>query len=271
MKARSFVVAAPLAGPLILAGPAVAGFVGLTLVHKPNPYALTWNIYAQFDERPDDFVFAMAGTPLLPMEVRVRGGTFYQHVSNAHGGGDLSPDPTLFGAFPSVEFDTFVTIGRKTSISDATARSPGWPGFGPDHIGGNNLGWFVTPDDPQGEPDANNRVLLMQMSTQDGTGFLRHDPGGGLHQRAGLGGVELRGLRFPGWIRELRHAAGPRPGHPRRGGGRRADRVPAAPQPLTRSRTLKSDRTRPGTAACLQAGDGDRTHDIHLGRMALYR
>jgi hypothetical protein len=32
-------------------------------------------------------------------------------------------------------------------------------------------GWFISPDDVFGEPDDNGRVLLMQLSTQDGSGF----------------------------------------------------------------------------------------------------
>ncbi len=171
MKSGTLSMFGALAAPLILAGPAVAGFVGLKMVNKPNPYALTYNLYAQFDERPGDFVFAVAGTPISPLNVNVRGGTFYQTIGCSNSG-DTAPNAAFFEVFPSMEFDTFVTIGRKTSIGDVTSLAPGWPGFGPDRLAGNSLGWFITPDDPQGNPNANNQVLLMQLSTQNGEGFF---------------------------------------------------------------------------------------------------
>jgi MYXO-CTERM domain-containing protein len=34
------------------------------------------------------------------------------------------------------------------------------------------MGWFITPADPQGNPNANQQVLLAQLSTQDGLGFF---------------------------------------------------------------------------------------------------
>ncbi len=171
MKMSTLSALAGASVPLILAGTANAGFVGLKLVEKPNAFGLlVYNIYAQFDERPDDFVFAVAGTPLSPLNVNVRGGTFFQHQF----GNDQAPNGGLcvVPGFETLCLDTFVTIGKKTSAGDATALAPGWPGFGPDRLAGNNLGWFITPDDPQGLPNVNNQVLLMQLSTATGTGFF---------------------------------------------------------------------------------------------------
>ncbi len=169
MKARLLSVVGAFAVPLTSTGESEAGFLGLVAVSKPNPFGiLTYNIYAQFDERPGDFVQAVAGTPVSPMNVNVRGGTFYQNPFN----GDLPPNPAFcdFPGFESVCYDTFVTIGKKTSIGDATDFVPGWPGFGPDRLAGNSIGWFIRPGHPQGDP-ANNQVLLMQLSTQNGVGF----------------------------------------------------------------------------------------------------
>ncbi len=169
MKAPRLASLASAGAPLILAAPVSAGFIGLKAVHKPNPYALTWNIYAQFDERPGDLVFAVAGTPLSPLNVNVRGGTFYQNVF----GDDGAPSPDLIAIYPSLAYDTFVTIGKKTSIGDEMIFAPGWPGFGPDRLAGSSIGWFIHhKGDPQGIPNANNQVLLMQLSTQNGTGFF---------------------------------------------------------------------------------------------------
>jgi MYXO-CTERM domain-containing protein len=170
MKRRVLLLAAPLGASLILAGPSSAGFLGLTTVHKPNPYALTWSIYAQFDEREGDFVFAVVGTPMSPLQVNVVGGTFYQHPLN--GLWDGPPYGALCDRYPSFCYDTFVTIGKKTGQPGAITFRPNWPGFGPDRLEFDDSGWFVTPDDPVGNPNANNQVLLMQLSSQDGAGFF---------------------------------------------------------------------------------------------------
>jgi hypothetical protein len=74
----------------------------------------------------------------------------------------------FFSVFPSLEFDTFVTIGKRTSVGDETTLAPGRPGFGASSLTGTNLAWFVTPGAPQAIPDADGRVLIGQFSTQDG-------------------------------------------------------------------------------------------------------
>jgi MYXO-CTERM domain-containing protein len=168
MKTRTLFTLAGVGAPLILAGSTQAAFTGVKAVLKENTFALTYNIYATFDQRPGDFVFAVAGTPLAPLNINVRGGTFYQNQF----GGNKAPNSALFAVFPSLQFDTFVTIGKKTSAGDATGLAPGFPGFGPDRLVMDNSGWFITPDDPQGQPNANGQVLLAQLSTQDGTGFF---------------------------------------------------------------------------------------------------
>jgi hypothetical protein len=104
--------------------------------------------------------------------IHVRGGTFFQHPDNTHGDGDLSPDPDLCVNDPAVCLDTFVTIGKDTSVGDATSLSPSWPGFGPDSVGPcAPCAWSIMQDEEQGIPDKSDRVLLMQLSTEDGSGF----------------------------------------------------------------------------------------------------
>ncbi len=170
MKVRTILAAAPLCGSMILARPAAAEFLGLFAVQKPNALGIfTVNIYAQFTGREGDFVFAVAGTPLSPLNVNLYGafgGMFYQNLF----GGDLAPNPGFFSVFPSLAYDTFVTIGRKTGpqpIPDATTLAPGWPGFDNCGLETSGSGWYIGPTDPQGQPDANNRVLLMQLSTEN--------------------------------------------------------------------------------------------------------
>ncbi|MHC5022942.1 MAG: PEP-CTERM sorting domain-containing protein [Planctomycetota bacterium] len=166
MKVKTLSVLAGLGGSLLVGNAAQAAFTGLVVEEKPNEWAFTCNVYAQFSD-PLDVGYAVAGTPGAPMNISVNGGTFYQTAV----GNDQAPNPAFFGVFPSLEFDTFVTIGKKTSVGDETALSPGWPGFGPSTLGGTNLGWFVTPVAPQAVPDASGRVLLGQFGTADGLGI----------------------------------------------------------------------------------------------------
>ena len=183
MKTRSLSVLAGL-GTLILAPSASAGFLGIDVVSKDTGDQSNWgdpslrlfvcNIYATFDTRDGDLIFAVAGIAGSRLSVRVQNGKFYQHEF----GSDRAPNPAFFPEFPSLEFDTFVSIGKKTSgFGDETSLSPGWPGFGNSELGGaqdlnrdgtpdgDNIAWFLSPDVPprnQGLPNTNNQVLLGQ-------------------------------------------------------------------------------------------------------------
>ena len=175
MKIKTLAIAAGVSTPLILTGSVQAGFTGLSTTSKPNPYGLlVVNVYANFDRPGEDAMVGVAGTPNNPLTVVVENGTFY----NRPFGNNLAPNPNLFPVFPSLEFDTFVTIGKKTSPGDTTLISPGFPPAG---IVGSvfttvSSGWVVTPFAPQGNPfdPANSfpgtgQILLAQFSTADGT------------------------------------------------------------------------------------------------------
>ena len=78
MKARKLAVLAAVGAPMILAGPASAGFVGLKVTTKVVAQELglfVCNVYAVFD-RPDDEMIAVAGTPLNPLNIFVKQGKF---------------------------------------------------------------------------------------------------------------------------------------------------------------------------------------------------
>ncbi len=175
MKTRTLLMAAPLCGSMILARPAAAEFLGLFAVQKPDALGIfTVNIYAQFTGREGDFVYAVNGTWNRPLNVNLYGafgGTFYQNPF----GGDLPPNQLFFTFFPSLEYDTFVTIGRKTTSAadpDLTSLATRWPGFDNCGLEMDVSAWYISPWDingnptPQGIPDANGRVLLMQLSIE---------------------------------------------------------------------------------------------------------
>ncbi len=179
MKMKTLSLLAGVGAPLIATMSAQAGFVGIKVTEKPNPFGLlVVNIYAIFD-RPDpgdgsgDHMVAVAGTPLNPMNIVVEGGVFY----NSPFGSDKAPNAALFPLFPSLEFDTFVTIGKKTSIGDTLTITPDFPiGITGSSLYTTYAGWAVIPTAPQGDPfDAansfpgNGQILIGQFSTADGS------------------------------------------------------------------------------------------------------
>ena len=173
MKIRTLAVAAGVSAPLILSGSASGGFVEVTSTSKPNAFGLlVVNVYAVFDRPGQDAVVAVAGTPATPLLIQVTGGTFYNHSF----GNDNAPNPLLIDAFPSLAFDSFVTIGKKVSTGNQLTITPGFPGVSGSQLATDGSGWAVTPNNPQGNPfDAVNcfpgdgRVLIGQFSTANGT------------------------------------------------------------------------------------------------------
>ncbi len=186
MKIKTLTMLAAVATPLIATGSASAGFLGVTATSKPNDFGLlVVNVYAIFD-RPDpgdgsgDHMISVAGTPNAPMNIQVIGGVFY----NSPFGGNTAPSAALLVPFPSLAYDTFMTIGVKAvgdppfQPFDNLAITPKFPnpGLTGNFIGGTNLGWAVIPTDPQGDPfDAansfpgNGQILIGQFSTADGS------------------------------------------------------------------------------------------------------
>ncbi len=178
MRMKTLAVAAGISAPLILGGSASAGFVGITTESKPNGFGIrTVNVYAVFDNPGQDHMSAVVGTAANPLSIQVVGGTFYQHAS----GSDLAPLDMEVGSFPSLAFDSFVTIGVKSEgppngqPADNTMLTPGWPGFGSSVLSTNSQSWFLFPGEPQGDPfdpvncfPGDGRVLIGQFSTQNG-------------------------------------------------------------------------------------------------------
>jgi hypothetical protein len=192
MRWKSLSVLAGVGLPLVAAGSAHGGFVGITTEVKSVPPqtpnvggALVVNVFATFDRPGTDRFISAAGTPLSPMDISVVGGTFYQNQF----GSDTAPSAALIPVFPSLAFDTFVTIGQKSTAQPAPplTLTPGWAdsdgvpggsGFGPSTLGGDNLSWANTPAAPNTDPfnpafiNGNGSVLIGQFTTLDGTGIV---------------------------------------------------------------------------------------------------
>lgn len=185
MRLTTISMAAGIAA-LSAGGPAGATLTGIEVVAEPHdPGLVACTVYARFSD-PDDQLLAVLGTPASPLGVTVTGGTLFQHPL----GSDLEPIQALVAVFPDLAWDTFVTIGVGPDGGDNTLLMPPWPGFGPSAVNATDSGWFITPDDPQGTPDENGRVLL-GVFTHDGTAIEGHVlvqfVTGGVHMQASVG------------------------------------------------------------------------------------
>jgi hypothetical protein len=193
MKTTTLRILVGVTTPLILSGSVRAGFTGISTASKPNPWGiLTVNVYAEFDRPGEDHMLAVAGTPNAPLRIEVIGGSFYQHLF-----GSDRPPGDAFGNFPSLYFDTFVTIGVKHwpnfQPDDQMILTLDWPGFGESTLATSSEGWAVTPIDAQGDPfdpsyfAGDGLVLIGQFSTVDGVGIegtmlLQYISNGGVGQ-----------------------------------------------------------------------------------------
>ena len=132
--------------------------------------ASTYRIYANFTS-PDVEVTAIYGTDSEPWTL-VGNAPFYQDAFGADFGGSVNP--LLFGAFPTLEYDTWWTIGAEpgdddglNSAFDAALTSFDDWNSGGDFVVNTFIGGslFIVPGaNGQGNP-INGRVLLGQVTT----------------------------------------------------------------------------------------------------------
>ena len=156
-------------GSLILAGTATADFQGLTIEVVDNGGTVagtTYDLYANVDA--GGRVDAVYGDGTNVLSIGVDGGNFVQNIY----GGNTSMDinPAFLPLFPSLAYDSFVTIGLTDSGGNALNNiGIDFTGFA---AGGtlstDNGTWFVTPDDAQGN-ESGGRVLLGRFTIDGGT------------------------------------------------------------------------------------------------------
>jgi hypothetical protein len=139
-------------------------------------------------ESSADFLSAMYGSLQNPLTLNTSAG-FYNDAF-ASGGTADGVNSAFFGLFPSLAYDSWVTIGTEsaaaaTDVATSTVESPLQPWVNAfvanSDIDGNNVviddwyggAWFLTNGAANGLPDATNqRVLVMQVTTSgtlDGT------------------------------------------------------------------------------------------------------
>lgn len=174
-----------LAGLAVATGVASAAFTGLQLRTDP-----TWNaaataaindtnsyrvvrMYAQFSNT-NDAVVSVGQTGAGAFHLANNLSTFFQAV----GGTNTSPNSGLFGPLPSVQWDTYVSVGRITNDSgDSTSPDASFafvdvlPGAGQDTVNG---GWFNSnPGNLQGRALQNGAIFetFLGQFTIKGLGF----------------------------------------------------------------------------------------------------
>ena len=152
-------------GSLILAGAASADFQGISYELSTNAYGNTIQVFVELEA--GDQLNAVYGDGDNALLIEAVGGSFYQ---NAFGGATSTLiNPALFPVFPSLAYDSWVTIGLSDQVGNAMLNiGIDWANF---EAGGSfstdNGSWFATPDDAQ-VYEIGGRVLIGQFTLIDG-------------------------------------------------------------------------------------------------------
>ncbi len=153
---RTLPNAAAAAGAVLCAGTALAGMqgidyniVGTNLVDTGGDFNWTVDVLAILDA--GDRLDAVAGNQTTQKLISTNG-SFYQN--SFCGGTSMENNEGFWPMQPSMEFDSYVTIGLRSSAGNSL-QTIGID-FAPFEAGGdlstNNGTWFVIPTDPQGNP-----------------------------------------------------------------------------------------------------------------------
>ena len=149
---------------------AFAGFQGISIDQAENGMAglTTYRVYVDIDAGGEVDAVYGDGDSALSIQSST---SFYQNAYGDYG----TPNAALFFVFPSLEFDSFVTIGLLDDATDAMMDiGIDWTDF--EDNGGaiytDNGTWFATPDEAQVR-EVNGRVLIAQLTTDgDLTGVV---------------------------------------------------------------------------------------------------
>ena len=149
---------------------ASADFIGFEIDQVENGMAglTTYRVYAVIDAGGE--VDAVYGDDVNALSIQ-SSTSFYQNQFGGYG----TPSESLFAFFPSLEFDSFVTIGLLNDTGDAMMDiGIDWTDF--EDNGGaiytDNGTWFATPNEPQVQ-EVGGRVLIAQLTTDgDVTGCV---------------------------------------------------------------------------------------------------
>ena len=170
MNKLTFTISAAAVGSLLATGTASADFQDISIDTVENSMSglTTYRVYVDIDAGGEvDAVYGDADNVLSIQSST----SFYQNAYGDYG----TPNAALFFVFPSLEFDSFVTIGLLSDDGTDAMMDIGidWTDF---NAGGaiytDNGTWFATPDEAQVR-EVNGRVLIAQLTTDgDLTGVV---------------------------------------------------------------------------------------------------
>lgn len=126
----------------------------------------TYHIYANFDFAGDQLT-AVFGQDYTPLSI-ISTGSFFQDVAGGATSNEINPG--LFGTFPTLEFDSWITIGSSDGPNGVELLGVNTTNF---ESGGSLLidgqyggAWYVLPDaEPSAFPDENGKVLIAQLTS----------------------------------------------------------------------------------------------------------
>ena len=151
---------------LLLAATASADFqglsadiVGVDMAVPGAPAHWTARIYANLGAGDRlDAVYGNADNPLSM-------GTTSSLYQNAFGGNTSAAiNPALYSAFPSLAYDSWVSIGLEDQTGNALSDIG--MNYGENSVSTSDGSFYVTPDDAQGQ-EVGGRVLIAQFTTFD--------------------------------------------------------------------------------------------------------
>lgn len=209
---KRFSIFAGTVGGLALAGTATAGLNGLSYdLHGEGLVAGTYTVRLYADVDAGDRVDAVYGNSDSSfMITMLDGASTYQNTTYG-GATSKSINSAFFAIVPSLEWDSYVTIGCLHSdgypFGGNALQDIGidWSGFeaGGD-VSSDNGTWFVTPADPQGG-EMGGRVLIAQFSIYSGSGDYDMAFSAGFQGKdadgttwSGTGDVMISGVPAPG-------------------------------------------------------------------------
>ncbi|MGY8917884.1 MAG: hypothetical protein ACKVJ6_06385, partial [Flavobacteriales bacterium] len=155
----------------LTAGFAQANFVNLeSEMYAESPYGTVYRVYATFDNPTDELVavYALESSPML-LSVTT---SFYQDPVGGSIGSTINP--AFFGAFPSLEFDSWFTIGSSDSNGTSSIQQVGMDAAFASFEAGNGFtlntfvggSYFLIPNvSADAEAGADGRVLIGQFTT----------------------------------------------------------------------------------------------------------
>ncbi len=152
-------------GSLLLAGSATADFTGVSWTMSSSAYGDTYLIYADLDSGGQ--LNAVYGDNVNALTISSDGGFYNTPVWGVDT--TFALNPALIAAFPSLAYDSWVTIGLEDNVGNNMLNIG--LDFTDFNSGGSlwtdNGSWFATPDDAQVH-EVNGSVLIGQFTVASG-------------------------------------------------------------------------------------------------------